>query len=143
MTTDESKRRRRGPAPLDAADKRGHTVSVRLNEAELARLDLLRDAVQMQRGEYLRAAALHRLPPTIPAINREAWAELAREAANLNQFAKHLNQDFAGDGERMGKTLALQIRAALQHNQRLLMDVRRDLIGVKLDAEDEEDESEG
>lgn len=143
MTTDESKRRRRGPAPLDAADKRGHTVSVRLNEAELARLDLLRDAVQMQRGEYLRAAALHRLPPTIPAINREAWAELAREAANLNQFAKHLNQGFAGDGERIGKALAVQIRAALQHNQRLLMDVRRDLIGVKLDAEDEEDESEG
>ncbi|WP_223930802.1 hypothetical protein, partial [Aeromonas caviae] len=37
-------------------DKRGHTVSVRLNDAELARLDSQRDAVQMQRGEYLRAA---------------------------------------------------------------------------------------
>ena len=72
MSTDESKRRRRGPAPLDATDKRGHTVSVRLNDAELARLDSQRDAVQMQRGEYLRAAALHRLPPTIPAANREA-----------------------------------------------------------------------
>ncbi len=51
MNTDESKRRRRGPAPLDATDKRGHTVSVRLNDAELARLDSQRDAVQMQRGE--------------------------------------------------------------------------------------------
>ncbi|MBJ3528830.1 hypothetical protein JGC28_25245, partial [Salmonella enterica subsp. enterica serovar Meleagridis] len=49
MNTDESKRRRRGPAPLDATDKRGHTVSVRLNDAELARLDSQRDAVQMQR----------------------------------------------------------------------------------------------
>jgi hypothetical protein len=58
----------------DATDKRGHTVSVRLNDAELARLDSQRDAVQMQRGEYLRAAALHRLPPTIPEVNREAWA---------------------------------------------------------------------
>ncbi|WP_223930815.1 hypothetical protein, partial [Aeromonas caviae] len=36
----------RGPAPLDATDKRGHTVSVRLNDAELARLDSQRDAVQ-------------------------------------------------------------------------------------------------
>ncbi|WP_223930808.1 hypothetical protein, partial [Aeromonas caviae] len=36
----------------------------------LARLDSQRDAVQMQRGEYLRAAALHRLPPTIPEVNR-------------------------------------------------------------------------
>ena len=61
MNTDESKRRRRGPAPLDATDKRGHTVSVRLNDAELARLDSQRDAVQMQRGAYPRAAALHRL----------------------------------------------------------------------------------
>jgi hypothetical protein len=50
MNTDESKRRRRGPAPLDATDKRGHTVSVRLNDAELARLDSQRDAVQMQRA---------------------------------------------------------------------------------------------
>ena len=91
MNTDESKRRRRGPAPLDATDKRGHTVSVRLNDAELARLDSQRDAVQMQRGEYLRAAALHRLPPTIPEVNREAWAALARTAANLNQIAHRLN----------------------------------------------------
>jgi hypothetical protein len=129
MNTDESKRRRRGPAPLDAADKRGNTVSVRLNDAELARLDSQRDAVQMQRGEYLRAAALHRLPPTIPALNREAWAELARTAANLNQIARGLN---------VGDALPLaEVRAILD-------DLRRALIGVKYDAEEvEEDESEG
>lgn len=91
MSADESKRRRRGPVPLDAADKREHTVSVRLNEAELARLDAQRSAVQMQRGEYLRAAALHRLPPAIPVVNREAWMALSRTAANLNQIAKRLN----------------------------------------------------
>ena len=141
MNTDESKRRRRGPAPLDATDKRGHTVSVRLNEAELARLDSQRDAVQMQRGEYLRAAALHRLPPTIPAANREQWAELARTAANLNQIARHLNEGQRGDGERIGKALGLQLSAELANCLRLLVLVRGDLIGVKHDAEDAEDES--
>jgi hypothetical protein len=44
------------------------------------------ESVQMQCGEYLRAAALHCLPPTVPALNREAWAELARLAANINQY---------------------------------------------------------
>lgn len=143
MNTDESKRRRRGPAPLDATDKRGHTVSVRLNDAELARLDSQRDAVQMQRGEYLRAAALHRLPPTIPAANREQWAELARTAANLNQIARHLNEGRRGEGERIGKALGLELSAQLANCLRVLLLVRGDLIGVKHDAEDGEDESEG
>lgn len=125
-TTDESKRRRRGPAPLDAADKRGHTVSVRLNDAELDRLDSQRSAVQMQRGEYLRAAALHRLPPTIPEVNREAWIALARTAANLNQIAHRLN---AGDALSLA-----EVRATLDA-------LRRDLIGVKHDAKDGDDES--
>lgn len=128
MTTDDSKRRRRGPAPLDSANRRGHTVSVRLNDAELARLDSLRDSVRMQRGEYLRAGALHRLPPTIPAINREAWAGLARSAANLNQLARHLNE-----GGALGFD---EVRATLDA-------FRCDLLSVKFDAEDEADESEG
>lgn len=124
---DETKRRRRGPAPLDAADKRRHSVSVRLNDAELARLDALREPVRMQRGEYLRAAALHRLPPSIPAVNRQAWAELARTAANLNQLAHRLNA---------GETLALdEVRAAVD-------DFRRRLIGVSNDIEEQQDESQ-
>ena len=97
----------------------------------------------MQRGEYLRAAALHRLPPTIPAANREQWAELARTAANLNQIARHLNEGQRGDGERIGKALGLQLSAELANCLRLLVLVRGDLIGVKHDAEDVEDESEG
>ena len=132
MTADTTKRRRRGPQPLPAGEKRLHAVSVRLNAAELARLDGQRSSIKMQRGEYLRAAALHRLPPTIPAINREAWTELAREAANLNQIAKYLNQGLRGEGKPMGKTLAMQIMTALENNLCLLMDVRRDLIGVKV-----------
>ena len=137
MTADESKRSRRGPAPLDAADKRGHTVSVRLNGGELEKLDAQRGAVQMQRGEYLRAAALHRLPPTIPEMNRKAWSELSRTTSNLNQIARHLNEGLRGDGERMG----LELADSLSHCTRLLTLLRGDLIGVKHNTKDGEDES--
>ena len=142
MTADESKRSRRGPAPLDAADKRGHTVSVRLNGAELEKLDAQRGAVQMQRGEYLRAAALHRLPPTIPEINRKAWGELSRTTANLNQIARHLNEGLRGDGERIGKAMGLELGASLSNCTRLLMLLRGDLIGVKHSTQENENESQ-
>ena len=131
MNPDETKRRRYGPLPIPAVERRTHTVSVRLNVAELARLDSLRDTVQMQRGEYLRAAALHRLPPTIPVINREAWAKLARSAANLNQIARHLNEVGASG-------FVNEVRAAVDM-------FRGDLLGVKFDTKvgGEEDESQG
>ena len=142
MTADESKRSRRGPAPLDAADKRGHTVSVRLNGGELEKLDAQRSAVQMQRGEYLRAAALHRLPPTIPEMNRKAWSELSRATANLNQIARHLNEGLRGDGERIGQALGLELADSLSHCTRLLVLLRGDLIGVKHNTDDSENESQ-
>lgn len=126
MSTDESKRSRRGPAPLSTADKRGHTVSVRLNAAELERLDCLRKIVSMQRGEYLRAAALHRLPPTIPEINRQAWAELSRLAGNLNQAMKAINQ-----GLRLDLTVS-EVAMIRDQVQRL----RLDLLGGHHEGED-------
>ena len=85
-------RRKRGPQPLAPGAKRDHCVSVRLNSAELAWLDAARVEVKMQRGEYLRAASRGILPPTIPAINREAWVNLARVAGNLNQYQRQINE---------------------------------------------------
>lgn len=115
---DQKQKQRRGPKPLDPSDLRGHCVSVRLNLAELEWLDRVREPAKMQRGEYLRAAASGKLPMTIPPINIEAWAELARSAANLNQIAKHLNS-----GERVALT---QIMLSLEA-------FRRDIIGAKKD----------
>jgi len=137
----EKHRRRHGPQPLADDLKRTRCVSVRLHVGELAWLDEQRAAVQMQRGEYLRSAAMGKLPPTIPAVNREQWAELARTAANLNQIARHLNEGLRGDGERIGKAFGLQLSAGLANCLRLLMMVRCDLIGVKRGRA--EDEGEG
>lgn len=109
MTVDDSRRSARGPHPVDAADRRTHTVSVRVNAGELAALDSARAVVGMQRGEYLRAAALHRLPaapPVIPELNREAWMSLARAAGNLNQIARHMNDAGVAANAGLRETLA-------------------------------------
>jgi hypothetical protein len=131
MAIDVSKRRRRGPVPLDPDDKRHHTVSVRLNTGELDRLDSLRARVSMQRGEYLRAAALHQLPPTIPMVNREAWAAMARLAGNLNQYQTAINE---GRAHGYPRGFLADLRDAVKG-------LRRDLVGVK-PANDEDSEEE-
>lgn len=86
----EDRKRRRGPILLDVNERRNHCVSVRLNKNELNLLDARRS--NFERGEWLRMAAIDQLPCFIPAVNREAWIELARLAANLNQFQTAINQ---------------------------------------------------
>lgn len=81
---------KRGKKPLPAAEKRSHTISSRLNVEELRALDELRGS--MQRGEWLREAALGAPPvPTPPKVNAEVWASLGHGLSNLNQIARHLN----------------------------------------------------
>lgn len=81
---------KRGPAPKPDEEKRGVRVSVYMAPAELAALDQRRGG--MERSEWLRRAGLgKRLAPAIPELNREAWAALARTAANLNQIARSMN----------------------------------------------------
>ena len=63
---------------------------MRLNPAELALLDAKRG--RLARGEWLRAAALHHLPPSAPdPIALDQWQQLARVGANLNQIAAAIN----------------------------------------------------
>lgn len=101
MTTiDESKRKRSGGdrraryVSLPPSELRTRSVNTRLNDAEWAELEARRKALNMQRGEYLRTAAFGQLPRSLPAVNRDAYLELTRIGANLNQIAKRLN---AGD----------------------------------------------
>lgn len=70
---------------------RRHCVSVRLSPQENAELDRRRGG--QQRGRFFRNIFLGRPEPKqIPAINRKAYIELARAAANLNQIARALNR---------------------------------------------------
>ena len=108
---------KRGPAPKPESEKRRHQINCRVTDSELIRIDAGRPS-GMSRGEWIRTKALKRnLPRVIPEVNREAWADLARVAGNLNQMARHLNQ---GNGD---------LAAALDEVARL----RKKLIGVMED----------
>ena len=95
-------------------DKRINTVSVRLNDAELAELDAKRRAVSMTKGQFMRIAALSRNPPRpIPEMNRQAWSSLGRSAANLNQISQRMNAQERVEIDEIRTALATFRRALI------------------------------
>lgn len=120
---DESKRSQRGhrlSTKLPPETKRSHCVSVRLNKAELDRLDNQRQRVNMKRGEYLRASSLHVLPSIIPEINRQAWLDLGRSLGNLATVSSAMR---GGD------------YVLLNEVERTVRELRQQLIGIRYEAE--------
>ena len=103
-----SRRPRRG-RPLAGAERRDHSVMVRLSADELAEVDRRRG--KFARGEWFRMAAFGahaaawtpKVGVVIPEINRVTWGKLSRSAANLNQIAKHLNE---GEAVEVAEILA-------------------------------------
>ena len=61
-----------------------------MNGAEWASICRKADAAGVTPTAWMRCAALSRVPlrAVVPAVSREAYAELARHAANLNQLAR-------------------------------------------------------
>ena len=98
-------RRRRGGRPKgDPATVRVTTIGVRVSPSEYAALKDKAAQMNVTPAQWLRQAALsRRLPaPPVPAINRAAYAELARLSANLNQLARHANR---GEGVHVNADL--------------------------------------
>lgn len=75
-------------APQDEVRK--HTIGVRVNAAELDALHRKADSLGLPLAQWLRKVALSRFVPRplVPEVNREAYAELAKLAGNLNQLAR-------------------------------------------------------
>lgn len=90
---------RRAAAP----ERRSYRLEVHLTTAEA---ELLRQRAATHAhgclADYVRAAALGRqLAPPLPAINLDAYQELARVGSNLNQIASHLNAGHIQAGPRV------------------------------------------
>lgn len=81
-------------------DLRKSRVSVYFSPRELAELDARRGG--FGRGEWLRSAGLGTLPRTVPQVNLEAYRELGRIGANLNQHQRAINE-----GRAVGSTTLL------------------------------------
>lgn len=94
---------KRGRKEIPFVDKRRHGISCRLTNSELKLCDARRG--EHTRGEWMRMGALTKLPPVIPALNREAWIQLSHAAANLNQLSRTLNSGDAVDAVETRRTL--------------------------------------
>jgi hypothetical protein len=121
-TTD--RKRRHGPEPRPEAELRSQRVGFYVTADEYDELIKRAGAIgktgtalSRHLGRFVRDQTFNRLPPMIPELNRSAWFELSKAAANLNQIARTLNQ---GDSVEAG-----EIRAALD-------EFRCSLIGMEL-----------
>jgi hypothetical protein len=131
MEIDKTRAKRGGRTPLK--DPRTHCVSVRLNDEELNILNTKRG--KMKQGEWLRCAALDKLPPNIPEPNITKWQELAKAANNLNQIARKLN--IKNNPLRENKTAIYQ--SDFSYIIRIITEYRAALLGVSNNERNAED----
>lgn len=101
---------------------RHKTIGVRVNAAELSELESKAEAAGVSVTEWLRLAGLRQRAPVsiVPAINREAWAVLAKSASNLNQLTKSVNE---------GRNLGVDVNA-LRIMYREIQTLRQQLLGL-------------
>lgn len=111
--------RKRGRKRVPESQQRRHPVTCRLTDAERDHVDASRGSVT--RGEFVRRAALSAVPRVVPEVNREAWVELARLSANLNQLVRHLNERRPGTPPSV----------TLDELRDAVVRLRADLIGLK------------
>ena len=122
------KLRGRGGRPkAEEAEARKRTIGVRVNAAEIDALQRKADSVGLPLSQWLRMVALSRhVPrPLVPEVNREAYAELAKLAANLNQLTRAANE---------GR--AVVPFPVLRATHDILKKLRLALIGVSDDSQD-------
>lgn len=122
LEIDLSKSSRRGKfktekIPIDAL--RNYCVSVRFNKEELELLNEKRGSTK--KGEWLRMALLHRLPPIVPPINIKAWKCFGDLSHKLNRILVHL--DNKSSSSQLTKTEIFVI-------QRQIRELRQKLISV-------------
>lgn len=122
LEIDLSKSSRRGKfntekIPIDAL--RSYCVSVRFNKEELEVLNEKRGSTK--KGEWLRMALLHRLPPIVPSINIDAWKCFGDLSQKLNRILVHL--DNKSSSSPLTKTEIFVI-------QRQIRELRHKLISV-------------
>ncbi|MBU2738308.1 hypothetical protein [Acidithiobacillus concretivorus] len=129
MDIDISRNRRTGPVPIAAEFKRVHSVNVRLNASELSELDSSRGPYQ--RAAFLRMAGIGKLPPAIPAINREAWTALSTVISNLNQYQRAINYGLIRH-TKSEPIPSFVLEDLIDQVQAL----RRELMGVSEDSDD-------
>lgn len=118
-------RRQRGRPPAD--QPRHNRLTVRLTALEWSTIVAQADGAPL--ADHLRRAALGRRAVglvRVPAVNADAWVELARGAANLNQLAHAANAGFVVPAHDLIPVLE-KLRDDVQALRRLLIGLGEEL----------------
>jgi len=112
-------------APCGRSDEwkvmRTETKKIRFSPDEWATVEAKAKDAGITPSAWVRQAALNQLPAKIPELNLQAWSQLARLAANINQYQAAINSGQAGGyPPSVLSALSLQINA-----------LRLDLLGAK------------
>lgn len=120
---EQTPKRGRGGRPKAApGELRGAPIGVRVNGVERAEIERKAAQCGMTPAEFLRAVGMeYEVRRAVPQVNREAYQELARTAANLNRVVALINSGRpVGIGEGLAKQMLEDVQA-----------LRRELLGVK------------
>jgi hypothetical protein len=102
----QTKRKHTGGRPqLTNDERRQIRVQPSFTISEFHELLAKSNAAGLEVSEWLRAAGLGRLIKSVPAINRNAYSELAKLATNINQIAHVANATNALNTSDLVKTL--------------------------------------
>lgn len=123
-------KRRKPQLCLPDHERRQFQINVSLTREEVELLDRRRGRIS--RTGYLRGLLKPSSLPKqreVPEVNRQAYAELARLAANVNQLSKHLNETRAGLGQTQA---SVELARRLDTVQRLFVATHDALDGVRI-----------
>lgn len=85
-------------------EKRNKTIRFRVNDSEY---DLINERANGSVSDWLRSMALNQKPrKKAKPVNPELIYQLNKIGVNLNQIAKHLNQDFDNNSDKLKMLLA-------------------------------------
>ena len=105
QTAGQKQRINRGGRPaLPDDERRCIRIQPSFTYAEFTTVEEKAEALGVEVSEWLRIASLGETVKTVPTINRIAYAELARLAANLNQLAAKANSNLGLDADDVTKT---------------------------------------
>lgn len=115
---------------MRTSENRGSWLTVRLTEDEVAEVKKHADACGLSASELIRRRVLgQRLPKgSAPAVNLEAWRDLSKLIGNVNQVAKHANEQRVADGRAVLDLV--QIKALLQKVDDQVQKLRLQLLGA-------------
>ena len=105
---------------------------IRFDDAEWQTVEERSREVGIPPSAFVRQAALASMPATIPEVNREAWAALARPLGNINQLAHHLNS-----GQPAGNVNWSKVSAGIERLGADIRALRNTLLGVVAESEEE------